>query len=405
MNNLRYTSGGSSGWRTGGQPFGTWPTSFGAFASQSITFSLQATFASDVTPPTVSLTAPAEGSAVSEVVTLAATAADDSAVASVQFKVDGADVGPPDTSAPYTASWDTRPLLNGSRTITAVATDTAGLTTTSAPTSVQVVNPAKVRITSPTPGSTVAGTSVTVAYAKSGDWVVGDGQHVHLSIDGGPTKMDFDADGDQSYTFTGVPGGAHTVTAIVASSSHVEQPDSGGSVSFTSTAPDTVAPTVALTAPAAGTSVQNTVTVAADAADDNGVVGVQFLLDGAPLGSEDTTPPYSLSWNTTTAVNGPHTLRARARDQVNETTSAAVDVTVANTDPRAQVGEWGPVKDWPLVAVHATLMRTGEILMWDAWELPIARAKVWNPTTDTFTDVRWAPACSAPARPPTPTAT
>ena len=43
--------------------------------------------------------------------------------------------------------------------------------------------------------------------------------------------------------------------------------------------------------------------------------------------------------------------------------------------------------DWPLVAVHATLLRTGEILMWDAWELPTAQARLWNPTTNTFTDV------------------
>jgi len=35
---------------------------------------------------------------------------------------------------------------------------------------------------------------------------------------------------------------------------------------------------------------------------------VQFKLDGANLPAEDLTPPYSLSWNTTTTSNGPHTL-------------------------------------------------------------------------------------------------
>jgi hypothetical protein len=387
VNNLRYTSSGTSGWRTAGQTFGTWPASFGSFSSQAATFSIYATFATDVTPPTASITAPTDGQTVTGVVSIAANAADDSAVASVQFKVDGNNLGAADTTAPYTASWDTTALLSAPRTLTAVATDTAGLSTSSSPVTVEVSNPAKVTLTSPSPGASIAGTSVTVVYTKTGDWIAGDGKHVHLTLDGGPTKMDFDTDGDHSYTFTGVPGGSHTIDAIVADASHVEQPGSGGSVSFTTTAPDVTPPTVSVTAPAAGATVQNTVNVAADAADDHAVLGVQFLLDGAPLGSEDTTTPYAVSWDSTTAANGNHTLSARARDAVNSTMSSTVGVNVQNTDPRAQVGEWGPVNDWPIVAVHATLFHTGEILMWDAWELPNAQAKLWNPTTNTFTDV------------------
>src|SRR5207244_1446908 len=67
------------------------------------------------------------------------------------------------------------------------------------------------------------------------------------------------------------------------------------------------------------------------------VVGVQFKLDGANLGIEDTASPYSTSWNTTTAANGIHTLTAVARDAAgNSTTSAAVTVTVSNdTTPPA----------------------------------------------------------------------
>ena len=39
-----------------------------------------------------------------------------------------------------------------------------------------------------------------------------------------------------------------------------------------------------------------TVTVSANATDNVGVAGVQFLLDGADLAAEDTTAPYSVSW-------------------------------------------------------------------------------------------------------------
>jgi subtilase family serine protease len=64
------------------------------------------------------------------------------------------------------------------------------------------------------------------------------------------------------------------------------------------------------------------------------VAGVQFRVDGANLGAEDTTSPYSVTWNTTTASNGSHTLTAVARDAAgNTTTSVAVTVTVNNAGP------------------------------------------------------------------------
>jgi hypothetical protein len=79
-----------------------------------------------------------------------------------------------------------------------------------------------------------------------------------------------------------------------------------------------------------------TVGVAANASDNVGVVGVQFLLDGNVLGAEDTTSPYSVNWDTTTATNGSHILTARARDAGgNATTSAQVTVTVSNTQVSA----------------------------------------------------------------------
>ena len=96
--------------------------------------------------------------------------------------------------------------------------------------------------------------------------------------------------------------------------------------------PGNTAPTVTLTAPAAGSTVSGIVTVAANATDDGGVVGVQFQLDGAPLGAEDTTAPFAVAWNTTVQARGLHILTAVARDAAgNRTTSASVSVTVANS--------------------------------------------------------------------------
>jgi len=48
--------------------------------------------------------------------------------------------------------------------------------------------------------------------------------------------------------------------------------------------------------------VSGNTSVTATAADNVGVVGVQFKVDGVNLGAEDTTSPYSFTWDTTAAT-------------------------------------------------------------------------------------------------------
>jgi chitodextrinase len=98
--------------------------------------------------------------------------------------------------------------------------------------------------------------------------------------------------------------------------------------------PDTTPPVIAMNAPAGGATVSGSVAVAASASDNIGVVGVQFKLDGANLGAEQTAPPYGVTWATASTANGLHTLTAVARDAAgNQTTSAGVAVTVNNVAP------------------------------------------------------------------------
>jgi peptidoglycan/xylan/chitin deacetylase (PgdA/CDA1 family) len=92
------------------------------------------------TPPTVQITSPANGATVSGTQAVTATATDAQAVASVQFKLDGANLGAPDTSAPYSVNWDTNLSLNGNHTLGAVATNTANLTATAPDVTVTVNN-------------------------------------------------------------------------------------------------------------------------------------------------------------------------------------------------------------------------------------------------------------------------
>ncbi len=90
----------------------------------------------DTTPPTVAITSPAEGVTVSGVVTIRAQAADNMSIARVEFLVNGARIGT-SLSAPYSVNWNTR-KLSGAHTLTAVAFDTAGNSSTSASVAVTV---------------------------------------------------------------------------------------------------------------------------------------------------------------------------------------------------------------------------------------------------------------------------
>ena len=79
------------------------------------------------TAPSVSITSPSNGSTVSGSVNVTANASDDHGVTQVEFFVDGVSIGV-DTSAPYSASWNTTTYSDGAHTVSATATDTIGQT-------------------------------------------------------------------------------------------------------------------------------------------------------------------------------------------------------------------------------------------------------------------------------------
>lgn len=97
----------------------------------------------DLVAPSVSITQPTEGATIrrNRATTITATAADQaggSGVTTVGFYLDGTLLGN-DASAPYQRAWTPRNAALGAHTLTAVATDAAGNTTTSAQVHVTVV--------------------------------------------------------------------------------------------------------------------------------------------------------------------------------------------------------------------------------------------------------------------------
>jgi formylglycine-generating enzyme required for sulfatase activity len=87
-----------------------------------------------------------------------------------------------------------------------------------------------------------------------------------------------------------------------------------------------------ITAPASLATVAGSVPCSATVFRSGGisVAGVQFRLDGADLGSENHSPPYAITWDTTTVANGAHTLAVVARDATGILTSEFETVKVNN---------------------------------------------------------------------------
>jgi hypothetical protein len=193
--------------------------------------------------------------------------------------------------------------------------------------------PPTVSVTAPANNSTVAlGTTPTLsATATDASSAV---TKVEFYVDGALFNTDTTSPYSATWT-TGVTAGAHTIQA--------KAYDTFNNVATSSlvnvTVADQTAPTVALTAPATGSFVSGaTVAVTANSSDNVGVVGVQFKLDGVNLGTEDTTSPYSTTWNTSGATNAAHTLTAVARDAAgNTTTSTSVSTTVDNAAPTVSI--------------------------------------------------------------------
>ena len=282
----------------------------------------------DSTTPTVAITAPMGGADLSGAVMVTASAVDVFEIASVQFKLDGGNLGSAVTSAPYSVSWDTSSASEGTHTLTAVATDPNNHTATAAGVSVIVDHtPPTVSLTAPANGADLRGT-VTVSANATDNISVANVQFQLNGINLGPAQTS--APYGVSWDTTTATGGAHTLKAIAT--------DAAGNTTSTTlnVTVDNAAPTVAITAPASGADLKGSATISAtaNASFGVGIASVQFQLDGANLGSAITTAPYTLTWDTTAASGGAHTLTAIATDAAgNNTTSATVTVTVDDVAP------------------------------------------------------------------------
>jgi hypothetical protein len=240
---------------------------------------------------------------------------------------DGLTVANDITSGPATTSV-MPPVANGSHTLTAVARDAAGNTTTSAGVTVTVNNVAVPPVISGVAAGSITASGATITWTTN---TASDSQ-----VDYGLTT---------AYGSTSPLNGSfvttHTILlgALTGGSTYhfrVRSRDAAGTLAlssdftFITLTVDVTPPVVSITAPAAGATVSGTTTFSATATDNVGVAGVEFKRDGVLIAPEDTASPYTVAWDTTTAVNGVHTLTAVAWDAAGNSATATRTVTVTN---------------------------------------------------------------------------
>lgn len=299
------------------------------FTSASTNAVSRVTAASDWTPPVVSVRNP--GTSVKDTVAVIADATDaQSGIASVvvQYLAPGASSWTAictTSTSPYTCSWNTKAVADGTYTLRAIATDNAGYTTTSDTVTTTVAN--NLLIVLADPGDAVRGTIpltatlynngilpyvVTIQYAVSGTttW-----KTICTTLVA-PYTCSWNTAGSglvqgETYDLRAVA----TLVAFTATSATVED------VTI-----DNVAPTVTMTDP--GTPLRGTATFAATAADgETGVTGVQLQYQRSSTSTwttfcSPTTEPFSCRYATTQLTDGTYAFRAIATDGAGNTTTS-----------------------------------------------------------------------------------
>jgi len=272
----------------------------------------------DNTNPVVTITSPSPGALVGGTVGIATTTAD--AVARAELWVGGpsgtlvSSVVPTGTS--FTLPFDTSAQPDGVAQLLVRVYDAAG-NVGSAETAVTIDNTRPtVTIASPSSGALVRGTvevaaAATGAIARAELWVGGPSETLVSSVV--PTGSSFTFPFD---TATHPDGIAQLL---------VRAYDPAGNVGTaeTSLSIDNTPPEVAITAPADGSTVRGTVTIAAAASDGVGVTKVDFYVDGTLLATA-TSLPYSALWE------------AARKSALHVLTSVSTDVA-GNVSTRAPV--------------------------------------------------------------------
>ncbi|OGY26408.1 MAG: hypothetical protein A2Z42_04560 [Candidatus Woykebacteria bacterium RBG_19FT_COMBO_43_10] len=331
------------------EPYGfTWDSTKASDGSHTITYKAydpgnrsnakNRTVTVDNTVPTVSITGPFGGSVVSGTATITATASDStSGVVKVEFLVNGV-VKWQDTTSPYTYSWTTTSVSDGSHSIVAKAYDAAGnLSSVSADVIVDNTKPS-VTVTSPSNGSVVSGdTAINVSAFDSGSNVT----RVEFLVDGVVKAQDTAAPYSYIWDTTTYANGSHTLTANAW--------DAAGNYSVATTVTVTVNNGVGDSQPPskptglAGRAVSSSqVNLTWSLSSDNvGVVGYNIIRNGAKIATLSGTS----FGDGTVSPNTTYTYSVSAFDAADNASEKSALVTVTTPQPLPTIITIKPTAD------------------------------------------------------------
>ncbi len=224
-------------------------------------------------PPTVSITSPASGATFTAPATInvTATASDtDGTITRVAFYLGSQAIGS-DTTNTYSAT--ATGLTAGTYQLTAVATDSDGVTRTSSPVSVTVSGvtnqPPIVSLTSPAASSTFTAPATITFAATASD---SDGTVTRVDFYRGSILIGSDTSSPYSYNWTNVATGSYQLSAVARDDDGATRTSTGANVTV-STRPNQL-PTVSITSPIAGRSftAPASLTITAAASDSDGTI-------------------------------------------------------------------------------------------------------------------------------------
>ena len=337
-------------------------------------------------------------------------------------------IGSPDTSSPYSASWNTAALGDGSYDLRVVTTDNAGLTFTSAVRTVQVDTTApSVAITFPVDdgfyddtnwnAGCVAGSGDICGTASDAGGVASVGVTIQRSSDSrywtgnaGTTTTQWSTT-VQNLTVTGTTAWnrALTTASLQTNVTYTVKATATDGVGLTGTATnvfvyDTSDPTGTITVPVNGANVSGSVPVTSNSSDGagSGVASAVFQYRVLTTGAWTTigtalTSPYTVSWNTTGVADNQYYLRVTTTDRLGNVVSSsdtATRVRVDNADPTGELTapSNGATVGSP-VTVSSSSADAGSGVLNATFQYSPANAGTWNtigaPDTSSPYSVSW----------------
>jgi hypothetical protein len=283
------------------------------------------TLASDTTPPTVAISSPASGAAVSGTTTVTVAASDNVGVTKVEFYVNGA-LQATDTVSPYTFSWNTASVANGSYTLSAKAYDAAGNVGSSSAVTVTVSN----TVVDATP-PTVTGFSVPATATSLTVPITTFAATDNIGVTGCLVNESATTPSAAASGWTATPPTSYTFASAGNKTLYAWVKDAAGNVSASKSAyvaitlSDTIPPTVAISSPASGSKVRGNVTINASASDNVGVTQMTLYIDNVQVATSSSNT-LSWTWNSTSYSKGSYVIKVQAYDAANNTGSASVTV-------------------------------------------------------------------------------